>query len=195
MIVKIHNKDQARVSRTVAALAFLALGVFAYLELSSMGWLAGKSLITRFEPGDGVTVRVGQYAGRKGHVEEVDRSAKPPKVAVEIPGVEEPVEFDAPEVSLDSKKVLGVLETWGQAAGLVFLVGCVVAAWIVLNRPGIVSFMAAMETELRKVSWPTKDQVVGSSIVVIVTMLVLATYLFVVDTLMTLGVRTLLGGG
>jgi len=195
MIVRIHNKDQARVSRMIAALALLALGVFAYLELSSSGWLAGKNLITRFERGDTVKIKVGEFAGRSGEVEAVDRSVKPPEVTVRLLGVDDPVEFVSTDVSLDPKIVLGVLQTWGQVVGLAFLVACAVAAWIVLNRPGIVTFMAAMETELRKVSWPTKDQVVGSSIVVIITMLVLAAYLFIVDTLLTVGVRTLLGGG
>jgi len=195
MIVRIHNKDQARVSRTIAALALLAIGVFAYLELSSEGWLAGNNLIKRFEVGDGVKVKVGEFAGRSGVVEAVDRSEKPPKVKVKVVGVDDAKEFAATEVSLDPKKVLGVLQTWGQVIGLVSLAGSAVAAWILLNRPGIVTFMAAMETELRKVSWPTKDQVVGSSVVVIITMLVLAAYLFIVDTLLTLGVRTLLGGG
>ena len=195
MIVRIHNKDQARVSRMIAALALLALGVFAYLELSSSGWLAGKNLITRFERGDSVKIKVDEFAGRSGEVEAVDGSVKPPKVTVKIFGVDDPVEFVSTDLSLDAKKVFGVLQTWGQVVGLAFLVACAAAAWILLNRPGIVTFMAAMETELRKVSWPTKDQVVGSSIVVIITMLVLAAYLFVVDTLLTLGVRTLLGGG
>ena len=195
MIVRIHNKDQARVSRMIAALALLALGVFAYLELSSSGWLAGKNLITRFERGDSVKIKVDEFAGRSGEVEAVDGSVKPPKVTVKIFGVDDPVEFVSTDLSLDAKKVFGVLQTWGQVVGLAFLVACAAAAWILLNRQGIVTFMAAMETELRKVSWPTKDQVVGSSIVVIITMLVLAAYLFIVDTLLTLGVRTLLGGG
>ena len=183
-------------SRTVAALALLALGIFAYLELSSAGWLAGKKLIGGFEPGDSVKIRAGEFAGRNGEVKAADRSVKPPKLTVNVFGADDPVDIDAPNVEqMERKKVLGVLETWGQVVGVASLVAAAVAAWIVLNRPGIVTFMGAMETELRKVSWPTKDQVVGSSIVVIVTMLVLAAYLFVVDTLLTLGMRTLLGGG
>ena len=63
--------------------------------------------------------------------------------------------------------------------------GAVVGGYVLLNRPRVVDFLSAVETELRKVSWPTRQQVLGSAAVVIITMIALAAYLFLVDAGLT----------
>jgi len=63
------------------------------------------------------------------------------------------------------------------AAGLMF--------WIV-NRPKSADFMIATEGEMKKVSWSTRREIVGSTKVVLVTTVILAVVLFCVDYLFTL---------
>ena len=50
-------------------------------------------------------------------------------------------------------------------------------------------------TELGKVTWPSKDEVVGSTIVTIFVSLILGLFVFGVDLLLARGVSTLLGIG
>ena len=54
-------------------------------------------------------------------------------------------------------------------------------AWWVLNKPGIVDFMIATESEMRKVNWPTKKEIYGSTWVVIIGTLLVTLFLFVID--------------
>ena len=52
-------------------------------------------------------------------------------------------------------------------------------------------FLSETRSEMRKVSYPSKDEVVGTTIVVIVTSAVFAVFLFVADKLITLGYQGL----
>ena len=49
--------------------------------------------------------------------------------------------------------------------------------------------------ELKKMTWPTKDELVGSTIIVIVVSLIVAVFVGVVDRGLTLIIRTIFGGG
>jgi preprotein translocase subunit SecE len=53
----------------------------------------------------------------------------------------------------------------------------------VLNRPNVADFMIATESEMKKVSWSSRKEVIGSTKVVIVTTFILAVLLFGVDFL------------
>lgn len=53
-----------------------------------------------------------------------------------------------------------------------------------LNSPRIADFLIDTENELKKVAWPTKDETISASIVVIFTVLILAAFLFVSDELL-----------
>ncbi len=60
----------------------------------------------------------------------------------------------------------------------------VVLAWVafrVVNVPRFADFLISVESELEKVVWPGRKQVLQSTIVVIVTMLFLGVFLFGVD--------------
>ena len=52
-------------------------------------------------------------------------------------------------------------------------------------------FLSETRSEMRKVSYPSKDEVVGTTIVVIVTSAVFAVFLFAADKLITLGYQGL----
>jgi preprotein translocase subunit SecE len=60
----------------------------------------------------------------------------------------------------------------------------VVLAWVafrVVNVPRFADFLIAVESELEKVVWPGRRQVMQSTIVVLVTMFFLGAFLFGVD--------------
>ena len=46
-----------------------------------------------------------------------------------------------------------------------------------MNRPNVADFLIEVEIEMRKVTWPTMDEVVNASIVVVVTVVVLMGFL------------------
>lgn len=66
--------------------------------------------------------------------------------------------------------------------GLLLLAGWWVAYRIV-NMPAFADFLIAVEAEMNKVSWPTRAELVRSSIVVMVTMFLLAFVLLFFDTI------------
>ncbi len=76
--------------------------------------------------------------------------------------------------------------------GAVMFVGLWVA-YRAVNLPAFADFLIAVEAEMNKVSWPTRAELYRSSVVVLVTVFVLATLLFAFDIawreiFMTLGV-------
>jgi preprotein translocase subunit SecE len=60
-------------------------------------------------------------------------------------------------------------------AGLALL-----AAWL-LNKPSFVDFLIATESEMKKVSWSSRAELLGSATVVIVTVFLMAFIIWVVD--------------
>jgi preprotein translocase SecE subunit len=52
------------------------------------------------------------------------------------------------------------------------------------NRPQVATFLADTETELRNVTWPSWNEVVNSSTVVVACVLILMAFLAVVDLLL-----------
>jgi preprotein translocase subunit SecE len=63
------------------------------------------------------------------------------------------------------------------------LVGLGMLMFWMINRPKTADFLIATEGEMKKVSWSSKKEVVGSTKVVIVTTFLLAALLFLVDFL------------
>ena len=66
----------------------------------------------------------------------------------------------------------------------VLLVG-VWAAFRVVNLPSFADFLISVEAEMSKVSWPTRTELIRGSIVVLITILFLAGFLFVFDLIWT----------
>jgi preprotein translocase subunit SecE len=54
-----------------------------------------------------------------------------------------------------------------------------------------VEFLSEVRSEMRKVSFPSKDEVVGTTIVVIITSFVFAVFLFLADQLIVRGYQGL----
>jgi len=50
-----------------------------------------------------------------------------------------------------------------------------------------VTFLGEVRTEMRKVSFPTRDEVIGTTIVVIVTSVIFAVYLWIADFIIQKG--------
>jgi len=59
----------------------------------------------------------------------------------------------------------------------------------------ITKFLKEVVAELRKVTWPSKDELVGSTIVTIVVSLIVAVFIGIVDRILTVIVHTIFGGG
>ena len=75
----------------------------------------------------------------------------------------------------------GTYLRFGIPTVLVVLLGLLMF-WVV-NRPRSADFLIATEGEMKKVSWSSKKEIVGSTKVVIVTTFMLAAILFSVDIL------------
>lgn len=68
---------------------------------------------------------------------------------------------------------------FGIPLGILLGVG-VLMFWLV-NRPRGADFLIATEGEMKKVSWSSRKEIIGSTKVVIVTTLILAAILFLID--------------
>ncbi len=64
---------------------------------------------------------------------------------------------------------------------LVLLLGCFYVLLRVVNSKRPADFMIATEGEMKKVSWSSKKEIIGSTKVVIVTLLLMGLALFLVD--------------
>ena len=79
----------------------------------------------------------------------------------------------------------------------------VVLGWIIfriVHFPPFAEFLIATEAEMNKVSWTNKDDLIRATTVVLMTVVLMAVFLFVVDRLWTLilqmiGVLQFGGGG
>jgi preprotein translocase SecE subunit len=67
----------------------------------------------------------------------------------------------------------------GVAAG--FVVAFAVFAWRMMNKPSNVDFLIATDSEMKKVNWTSRRDLIGSTKVVIVFMFLIALILFLVD--------------
>jgi preprotein translocase SecE subunit len=66
---------------------------------------------------------------------------------------------------------------------LLFILAAVAAwlSWRIVNYPAFADFLIATEAELNKVSWTTRKKLVQDTIVVLITVLLVAVYLFAMD--------------
>ena len=64
--------------------------------------------------------------------------------------------------------------------GSVFAV-CVLVTLHIINVPRIVDFLIASEAELRKVSWPTKPELIRQTVVVLVAIVFFCVFIWVAD--------------
>ncbi|MCC7145717.1 MAG: preprotein translocase subunit SecE [Phycisphaeraceae bacterium] len=76
-------------------------------------------------------------------------------------------------------------EFWQIGMFLGVLLGTAGILYWVLNKPKIADFMIGTEAEMKKVNWPTRREIIGSTWVVICGTLMMAVFLYVVDLFFT----------
>ncbi len=91
--------------------------------------------------------------------------------------------FQMPFEDVKSIPVLGLL-SMKMVRGVVALVLALVGIWIgfrLVNMSSFADFLIAVESEMVKVSWPSKAELYSSTIVVLVMFLLLSGMIFVFD--------------
>lgn len=84
-------------------------------------------------------------------------------------------------------------EVWQYAGPLALVVAGFWAAYRAVNFPRFADFLIAVEAEMNKVSWPSKGELIRSSIVVIFVIFMLAIVLFGYDVLWQYLFKNVLG--
>jgi preprotein translocase subunit SecE len=83
-----------------------------------------------------------------------------------------------------------------RVVGLLLVVGAAVALSLsTLAGKRLLSFMKDSRLEVRKMVWPTRNETMQTTLMVMVIVLILSIFLWGVDSLLGLAVKTLLGGG
>ena len=62
-----------------------------------------------------------------------------------------------------------------------FAIGYSWLAWHLLNKPANVDFLIATDSEMKKVNWTSRAELIGSTKIVIIFMFLIALFLFAVD--------------
>ncbi|HEY7086639.1 MAG TPA: preprotein translocase subunit SecE, partial [Tepidisphaeraceae bacterium] len=75
----------------------------------------------------------------------------------------------------------GAHRSWliGITAG--FIAAAALLSWYIMNKPDNVDFLIATDSEMKKVNWTSKKELIGSTKVVIFFMIVIAAVLFFID--------------
>jgi preprotein translocase subunit SecE len=58
----------------------------------------------------------------------------------------------------------------------------------------IQKYLKETMAELRKMTWPTKDELIGSTIVTVVVSFIVAIFIGIVDRILTFGITTIFRG-
>ena len=70
---------------------------------------------------------------------------------------------------------------------VVFLAAAALIAWLI-NLPKFVDYLIMSEIELRKVSWPTREELKRQTTVVIIALVAFSLVLWVADLIFTSGI-------
>lgn len=76
--------------------------------------------------------------------------------------------------------------SWALIISVVLAVGGAFGSWWAVNHPRLVDFLAETEIEMTKVSWSSRREVMGSSLVVIATVIILGIWIALVDIILSL---------
>jgi preprotein translocase subunit SecE len=91
------------------------------------------------------------------------------KIPTFLPGVDEAAQKRDKQIAL--------------AIALVFLAAYTLWGFWYTNKPGTVDFLIATDSEMKKVNWTTRKELIGSTKIVILFMFLIAIYLFACDLL------------
>ena len=83
-------------------------------------------------------------------------------------------------------RVLGLLAVAGLGVGV---------ALTTAKGKGLISFMSAARTEVRKVVWPSRQETMQTTLMVFIIVVILSIFLWFVDMLLGWGVKVLLATG
>ena len=122
---------------------------------------------TVYKPGQGFWTRVGTYvgAGLIGFL-----------IAVHI--------YIYLPTMLPQRGVLGMgNKTFALAIAAAFLAIFAAFLWRLTNKPDTVDFLIATDSEMKKVNWTSRKELIGSTKVVILFMVFIAVFLFICDML------------
>ena len=75
---------------------------------------------------------------------------------------------------------------------VVTIASTALVTWV-LNRPRMVDLLIETEAEMKKVSWPSRQEAWNSSIIVVVTVIVMMSLLFVYDLVLNFVMNRLFG--
>jgi preprotein translocase SecE subunit len=69
----------------------------------------------------------------------------------------------------------------GTGVAIGFCIAYGILCWVLLNKPTNVDFLIATDSEMKKVNWTSRRELIGSTKVVIIFMFFIALFLFVCD--------------
>ncbi|MCA9118650.1 MAG: preprotein translocase subunit SecE [Planctomycetaceae bacterium] len=95
--------------------------------------------------------------------------------------------------SLRLYQTLYQADVWQYVGPMALLVAGFWAAYRAVNYPRFADFLIAVEAEMNKVSWPSKGELIRSSVVVIFVIFMLAVVLFGYDVLWQYLFKNVLG--
>lgn len=96
--------------------------------------------------------------------------------------------YDSLSASTGSFSLGGVPVGWSALISIVvFLGAAVLIAWLI-NLPKFVDYLIMSEIELRKVSWPTREELKRQTTVVIIALVAFSLVLWIADLIFTAGV-------
>ena len=99
--------------------------------------------------------------------------------------------YDSLSAATGSFTVGGVEVSWTLLVSiLVFLAAAVLIIWLI-NLPKFVDYLIMSEIELRKVSWPTREELKRQTMVVIIALVAFSLVLWVADLIFTAGILNL----
>lgn len=130
----------------------------------------------RIEEAGNSKFEVGQIVSRKAFDDEVERVEK--EVAGGLPPIAKPPYQPGGPTAYATLTLLPSIQF---TVPLLLILGSLWLAWRAVNMPAFADFLIATEAEMNKVSWTTQKKLVQDTIVVLITVLLMAIFLFVVD--------------
>ncbi len=96
--------------------------------------------------------------------------------------------YDSLSAVTGSFTIAAVEVPWSMLASVLALLGAaVLIAWLV-NLPRFVDYLIMSEIELRKVSWPTRDELKRQTTVVIIALIAFSLTLWIADLIFASGI-------